>query len=359
MKVVILLPGLTRSVVGGYKVIYQYANYLAAKGHDVTLSHSRLVQGGLTQPLTLRTLGSAIRRDGIPGARPDWYPLHSKVQVRNRPFLNRRAVPAADVFVATAVQTAPLAAWAAIEHDAAGVYFIQHFEQWAASRDFVESSWRLPLHRVVIAPWLADVGRELGVETALVPNAIDPEEFPPGPPVSERPTDVLAMVSGVTWKRTDLVVEVLLELKRRHPSLTAATFGTCSRPGRLPSYVDHYQDPPRTQLAALYRSAKVYLCASDMEGWHLPPAEAMSSRAAVVSTAIPGVEAYADGIALFSSPGQAAGLIENCELLLSEEATCQSRADRGHQRIASYLPEHAAHAFERELSTASVRRHAR
>jgi hypothetical protein len=48
----------------------------------------------------------------------------------------------------------------------------------------------------------------------------------------------------------------------------------------------------------------------------------------------------------------------NSELLLNDEAVCQRRADEGQQRIASYPPDQAAAAFERELSAAFVRRHA-
>jgi hypothetical protein len=52
-------------------------------------------------------------------------------------------------------------------------------------------------------------------------------------------------------------------------------------------------NPPQAELAALYRGASVYLCASRYESFPLPPLEAMASGAPVVSTGNVGVLEYA------------------------------------------------------------------
>ena len=281
---------------------------------------------------------------------PPWFKLDEHVRVRNVVRLTPSSVVDCDVLVATAVSTAPFVAAEAQRRGIHGAYLIQSFEDWDAPREFVESTWRLPLTKVVIASWLQEKGHELGVDTVLVPNAIDPVDMPPGPPVEERHTDVLALVSAVPVKRTDLVIDAMNALYSRIEGFTGVTFGICGRPQGLPNSVTHHTNPPRGQLSSLYRDSKIYLCASDTEGWHLPPAEAMASGAAVVSTDIGGVRAYAnDSTAVFTPVGSSADLVEAAISLIHDPARCQALAEAGQRAILGYGPDDAASAFARAL----------
>jgi glycosyltransferase involved in cell wall biosynthesis len=251
--------------------------------------------------------------------------------------------------VATAVQTAPLVAKVAGQRNIRGAYFLQHFEDWSAPRDYVEATWRLPLTRIVIAPWLREKGDALGIATILVPNAIDPSDMPAGPPIADRRTHVIALVSETPWKRTDLVVSLMCQMETAIPEFKGVTFGRCARPTGLPDSVTHYDNPDREILRKLYQSSRVYVCASDHEGWHLPPAEAMASGAAVVSTDIGGVRAYAASTAEFAPVGDGDALTELATRLVRDPAACQSRASSGQARILGYGPEDAAAAFANAL----------
>jgi len=244
--------------------------------------------------------------------------------------------------VATSVRTAPLVAQVAAMRGVAGAYFIQGLESWDAPTHVLEDTWRLPLAKVVIAPWLADVGETLGVDTTVVSNAIDLDRFVEGPAIDERPHAVLALVSDQAIKRTDLVAKVYDVLARDHPSVELLTFGTCARPACLPGSVRHVQGPAPDELAAMYHRARVYLCTSDHEGWGLPPAEAMACGAAVVSTEIGGVMAYAQGVAAFAPPGDWTGLAEHVVRLLGDARACAAVAERGTERIRSRSLEDAA-----------------
>jgi glycosyltransferase involved in cell wall biosynthesis len=355
--VTFVLPGLTDRPSGGYKVVYAYAGYLTRAGHDVVICHAffpsgrHLAGGDLFRRLFDRYRQERVARRAASTApdRPSWYPVDPAIQIRNFARLSPASVPHSDVIVATAVHTAPLVSAAAQRQGAKGVYFIQHFETWDAPTAFVEATWRLPLKRVVIAPWLAEKGRELGVETTLVMNAVDPSEFHSGPEIAQRPTSLVALVSSTPWKRTDLVVSVMRSLSARLPGFRGATFGTCPRPAGLPDTVAHFQEPSRDELAQLYADAKVYLCASDAEGWHLPPSEAMLAGAAVVSTDIGGVRAYADETAVFAPVGDADALSEAVLSLLQDPEHCQALASKGQQLIAVRTPADAAREFEQAL----------
>jgi glycosyltransferase involved in cell wall biosynthesis len=182
-----------------------------------------------------------------------------------------------------------------------------------------------------------------------VPNAIDATVFDLGPPVEDRPEVVLAMISEDRFKRLDVMVEAIRTINRLRPEAAVVGFGVGPRPGTLPSTVEYHQSPRRDELAALYRTARVYMCSSDAEGWHLPPAEALVAGAALVSTDIGGVRAYAEDAALFSPVGDGVSLGKNAVLMLTETALAQRLSDVGRTRLLDYGPDDAAAAFSREV----------
>lgn len=345
----IVLPGFPVHPVGGYKVVYQYSNYLAAQGHKINVIHMR--PSHLRNPRTSRSRRMIRRAQYVIGRRmrPRWFSLDSRVSVMNYGDQLSSNIPVSNVIVATAAETADLVAEAAALQSAQGLYFIQHYENWLEGIDFVNRTWKLPLRKIVIAPWLVDVGRELNVSTALVPNAIDSAEFPLGPPTSERPHQLLAMVSDVPWKRSDVVAELMALIADLRPDVRLRTFGTIERPDYLPASVVHIHRPTRAELSTLYQESRVFVCASDAEGYGLPPAEAFSSGCAVVSTDIGGVRSYAEETALFSPVGDATALATNALRLLDAVEECQERAAAGAASLRAYTPQQAAVLFEQQL----------
>jgi glycosyltransferase involved in cell wall biosynthesis len=356
LRVTFVLPGYAKRAIGGYKVIFQYANLLVERGHSVTIIQGTLFVGGRMPPGSLnpanllRSMRANIRRH----SRPTWFPLDERVQIHSALVLRRRFVPDADVVVATSCRTAPFVASLPPSCGGAG-YFIQHFEDWDAPLEFVEYTWRLPLSRIVIAKWLREKATELSVDAEYVPNAIDPAEFPVGPPLPQRPRRVAAMVSDVPWKRTDLLIDVLRAVKAQCPDTEAVTFGACPRPIGLPDFVEHVMEPSRDELRHVYQSSRVYICCSDAEGWHLPPAEAMLSGCTVASTDIAGVTEYATDLAKFSPVGDAAALAANVITLLSDETAAAALAERGRASLVAYGPVEAVARLTEALTDISAR----
>jgi len=355
MRVTFVLPGYPKHPVGGYKVAYEYANALVEAGHHVSILQSRYFEGSPAggPRRGVKYLAGAVQLAMNRANRPNWFPLDPRVAVRTVLRLRESDVPTADVVIATSCVTAPFVAGLPASAGSS-VYFLQHFEDWDAPREFVESTWRLPMHRIVIAKWLGAKATELGVDFEYVANAVDPVGFPPGPPIEDRPLAISAMVSDIPWKRADLVVSVLGSLKKRLPGLQATTFGTTDAPSGLPDYVTHVRKPDRSTLQRIYQQSRVYLCASDGEGWHLPPAEAMLSGAALVSTRIDGVTEYADGVASFAEPGDAGDLEEKAFALLTDLAVNSSLALAGQSALRTYTPRDASDSFIAALARASA-----
>lgn len=359
MTIHFFLPGYAPRAVGGYRVVYDYAHVMHHSLNErVVIHHSPWPIFHSPTRLSVRSFaGLALRAAAVLVHRPrhrgvPWYPETAQLEMRFWLGHPRVDIQDDDVLVATSAHTAPMVN--ALPGRARRVYFIQHVETWSASPEFVDSTWRLPLHRIVIAPWLQKHGADLGVGSTLIPNAINSRVFPAGQPLARRRRQVLTMLSPLAFKRSDVAMDVYARLHEEDPSIALVAFGVGARPRTLPDFVSYVARPDRAALAALYRESRVYLCTSDAEGWHLPPGEALISGTSVVSTDIGGVRVVAGDDALYAAPGDAAGLCTQVRRMLDDEERAQELTDHGQSRLVAYTPEQAAFAFHQELLRAGI-----
>lgn len=343
-----VLPGFPRVPGGGHKVAYQYANGLAESGHDVTVFHLRPRRPGRRRVHT--ELAARIYYASMRTARPAWFTLDPRISTVNGARQKLDLVARQDALIATGVLTADFVHASCQQTSARGLYLIQHYEDFSADRDFVDRTWRLPLEKVVISSWLRTVADQLQVDVHLIRNAIDPLEFPKGPELAGRPIDILGLASEQTWKRTDLQVAVARHVRKSSPGTRVHLFGVNPRPDDLPRWIKYTQNPSPDELSALYRSAKIYLCTSDFEGFGLPAAEAMASGTAVVSTRNGGVEDFAGGAAQFCSRGNLQELADAVLGLLNNPRDCQRLADRGYEAMTGRTITDSQAEFDRVLS---------
>ena len=145
MKINFLLPQFPPEPIGGFKVVYEYANALCGRGHEVRVVHS--AWGNVSRPVSLsnaprhyfkRAAGLwAARR--LAGARVGWFDLDPGVEQIIVPELGERCIPDGDAVIATAWTTAE---WTAALSARKGrkFYLIQHYEIGAACK----SGWMRP-----------------------------------------------------------------------------------------------------------------------------------------------------------------------------------------------------------------------
>ena len=149
MRVSFVLPGFPRHAGGGYRVVYEYANFLVREGHDVRVLHLRPAKPiDAVRPLWRRFIVRLAYGVGR-RVRPGWFRLDRRVVVQNAAIQNARLVGGSDVIVATSARTADFVAEAA-GGATRGVYFLQGFEDFAADASYVERTWRLPLTKIVV-----------------------------------------------------------------------------------------------------------------------------------------------------------------------------------------------------------------
>ncbi|MGH9083014.1 MAG: glycosyltransferase, partial [Acidimicrobiales bacterium] len=161
-----------------------------------------------------------------------------------------------------------------------------------------------------------------GVGAELVPNGIDLDLFHPDEdrtlPERSAPHVLFVGWDGNEFKGVDVLRRVAAGLAQSHPA--ARVVWVTPRPPVGPPVGEVVVAPSQAALARIYRQATVYVGASRYETFPLPPLEAMASGAAVVSTANPGIGAYAvhGENALLAPVDDHAGLLAHVRRVLDD-----------------------------------------
>lgn len=262
------------------RAILTYADRLAARGHAVTVV------------VPARTGWRAAWRR-LSGVGPDWI-RGFRARVSWVARWDAATLPDGDVLLATAWQSAPVAA-AAPARCGAKFYLVQHYESlYHGDPAAVDATYRLPLRKIVISTWLADVMRERfasAAEVIVTPverelfHRVDVTVVPPRP-------RVLMLHHEYAWKGVADGLEAVARARRRVPTLRLVGFGV-KRPRFPLPYDEFHENPPQPRLATLYSGSDIYLCPSWDEGLGMPPMEAMACGAALVTYDNGGCRDYA------------------------------------------------------------------
>ena len=310
MKVSFILPFSGHQPVGGFKVVYEYANGLVGRGHAVSVIHApyRKRGEGSATVLARQALVYAGKALGLSGGfRPGrWFKLDRRVRLEWKPSLDACWIPQADAVVATSWETAE---WVARYPGEKGrkFYLLQHQESTFPGTDpaRVMATWKLPFTKIVIARWLEKIATELGETSVYIPNGLDFSAFGLDIPVEQRdPFQLIMLYHHLNWKGSRDGLEAISRVKTELPQLKALLFGIPARPHDLPEWIEYVQNPPQKQLRRHYNESALFVGPSWAEGWPLPPAEAAQCGAALCITDIGGHREYAEHAetALLSPP---------------------------------------------------------
>ncbi|MFT3731275.1 MAG: glycosyltransferase family 4 protein [Hyphomicrobium sp.] len=286
MKITFVTPQPTLN--GGTKVIAIHAQGLARRGHEVTV---------VSQPhrtiSTAHKIKSLLRGKGWPpdpGLQPshfDGTSLKPHVIDRRRPVTDDD-IPDGDVVIATWWETAE---WvnALSATKGARAYFIQHHEVFDyLPIDRCQATYRLPLHKIVVANWLREVmAQDYGDhDVDVVPNSVDTEQFFAPPRGKQECPTVGLLYSRAVFKAVDASLAALQNIRPMIKDLRVIAFGS-ERPSgqfQLPDNAEFHFCPNQNEIRNIYARCDVWLTASRSEGFNLPAMEAMACRAPVVST---------------------------------------------------------------------------
>lgn len=348
-RICILFPGLGSVPIGGYKVLYEYANRFACDGYEVSIVHPgatffsrqplkkkvrslcRYVYGKLTKPYT----------------RCSWFRLEKNIRVVCVWSLVQRRVPQADIYIASSAVTSVYLNDYQVE-SRCKLYFIQHFEDWFMPKEKTLETWKYKLNKIVIAPWLEDIAHELGETCTWIPNGFDFTYFKHKTAIGQRDRYRIAMMySDFKLKGSQVGLDAFRHLKQTMPELKVSLFGVGAPPSSLPEWITYYQRPDKELHNKILNEAAVFVGTSYREGWGLPIGEAMICGCAVACTDNGGyrVMAHPGETALVSAPGDADGLAENIRTLIEDDALRFRLAENGMQFIRQFTWERSYRQF--------------
>ncbi|HET8616185.1 MAG TPA: glycosyltransferase family 4 protein [Actinomycetales bacterium] len=257
----ILVP--RTDVGGGARILFEHANRLTARGHDVVL-YSHL-------------------------PRPTWFELTAGfVEVAAGKRLTDDVCPC-DVIIC--------GYWSQVtEASQAQIAPVIHFEQG----DFHLFEELSPATLKTVGNHLAQADATSTVSNAaarllweryataatVLPNSVDHAVFTPdGPrPALPRPYVLCVGWDGNQFKGIDDARAMSTMLRSSHPQHEVVWVTPRQPVGPVGDIGRVVVAPEQAQLASLYRGAEVYVCASYYESFPLPGLEAMSSGTPVVAT---------------------------------------------------------------------------
>lgn len=288
MRVTFVLP--FAGLQGGVRVVAIYAERLSRRGHDVVVVST-------PQNMTMRAKIKWIIlnrrwRGGHP--EPSYFVntnVDHRVLEQVRPVVDAD-VPDADIVVATYYTTAygvlQLSPW-----KGAKAIFIQNYEiEENKPNPELDATWRMPMHKITISKWLVELARDKFGDAVVshVPNSVDLEQFYAAPR-GKRPVPTVGLLYNTfSLKGCNTSLKALKRVAEAMPSLRLVCFGAEHPDFRLPlpRFAEFHYRPPQDKIRELYGKCDVWLCGSNVEGFHLPPLEAMACRCPVVSTLVGG-----------------------------------------------------------------------
>jgi glycosyltransferase involved in cell wall biosynthesis len=353
VRVTLVLPSAENIPIGGYKVVYEYANQLTRRhGHSVRILHAR----DATKPRTLRgrieDLAARWRAPLVAEFRPDtWFQLDPRIESHLVPSLAAVHAPDADAVVATSWHTAEYVARYPTSKGRR-FYFVQDYEFFMTAPDRIRQrmvrTYRAGMRHIAISAAVARMIAESGgFPATIIPNGLDFGILGVAVPVDAAERRAI----GFPWrpepvKRTSDALAALEIVRSRVGPVEAWSFGD-RVPHPRPKGITFHKRPTDARLAELYNRTAVFLVPSEYEGWGLPGSEAMACGAALVSTNNGGVLEYAvDGqSAILRPPRDPAKLAEAVIRLLESPAERFALARRGADSIRRFTWEASGDAF--------------
>lgn len=349
MKITIVLPYNTWS--GAFRSTYELANQMVSRGHDVEVCIPFLPYLEGHSILSVRGLAIVARglvRSVVRGNRVPWFDL--KAPVRLVPRVNDRFMRDADVVMAnhwpTTFDVARLSPSKGRKFN-----FIRDTDPWSPHHQWEQRSFRLPMRRLVVAPWLKDfLEDKMQLEAAVVPNGTNTRLFT----VEHRLPNPVPIVGMLYYdhpaKGMANGFAVLNAVKARHPEVRFVLFGW-KRPPSMPPDSEFHLRPVKERLRDIYAKIDIFISPSLQEGYHNPPREAMAAECALVATRV-------GSVPLCTIPGETALVVEPGDVPAMTEAVCDLIRDperrlelarRGREHIARFRWEDSADELLRQF----------
>ena len=351
IHITFVLPGQGRNPVGGFKVVYEYANHLVARGHSINIVHPAILY--TDTPIYqipkkwVRFVQRKLDKSYLPTR---WFKMDNRVNMLWVSSLMENNIPDADVVMATAWQTAE---WVSNYSKKKGrkFYLIQDFEDWSGLQDRLVKTWKLPLNKIVISKWLRDIAERFGETATYIPNGLDFSAFGIDTRIESRDCySVMMLYHHLERKGITDGLKALDIVHQYYPMLKVTLFGVPDGE-LLPKWISYIKSPSQEMLREAYNNAAIFLAPSRAEGWGLTASEAMMCGAAVVGTNIGGHQEFMeDGVtALLAQAHNPQVLAKQVMALIADTNKRIDIAKNGNRFIQRFTWDKAVDALEAAL----------
>lgn len=290
MKISFVLPRFPKIPVGGYKIVFEYANKLCKDGFDVSLVFIN------NDCLKNKKLPFLVKKFLIyleTKYEPSWFKLDKRIKKISYYDFNFNEKLNSNIAIATAVET--VRPTELIYTDAKKCYFIQDFEDWHVSKKYLYSTYELGFKNIVVAKWLKNIIDNYSLQPSIyVRNPIDTSKYKLYKAIKDRDKYSIGMLyHSAPYKGSKETLCNLIRLKDTFPKLNIIMFGTCEPPQNLPKWIKFYKNASQKQTIAIYNSISIFVSGSIKEGFGLTGLEAMACGATLVTTNYDGAKEYA------------------------------------------------------------------
>ncbi|MDA8228416.1 MAG: glycosyltransferase family 4 protein [Desulfitobacterium hafniense] len=322
MRIVIPVLSLEK---GGTRFIYQLANQLADKGHNVEIV--------------------------LPENSPLDWPLRTRItRVKE---LTPASMPSADFFLPNFYPTV-YPAWASKKGRVVRLS-LGYEPLWVKESEVAQDTYLIDAPIISISQWHRQmILQGTGRDSTVIPGGVDTTVFRPYPKLSQS-TGRLAIAyilrskeHGYTWKGTDDFWEACRSLAGSVPNFDVHVVATEGVQSQAPIPYTVVKANTDTEIACFYAQADLFVSTSYFEAFSMPPLEAMACGTAVVTTDSGGNREYAKNgeNCLLVSPSDITQLTTAIYNLLTQEEERERLAHAGCQFAQPWTWRRTADAVE-------------
>ncbi len=292
-KVTFILTDPTMKIVGGYKMVYIYSNYLTQVGCDVCILYRKYSK----RRDKILENGYTLYKYLISKCPIKWFKLNKNISRKMVRDLKEadKILESSEVIITTAAPTMMEIHDKYIRYEGKTIHFIQDFENWDYSEEDIYNLYSYNNKKIVISKWLKDIVDTYSPSKSVyIPNGIDCEVFKCNTPMYKRENHSIAMLYHTQERKgIHIALKVLKKLLVKYPDLKVYMFGSPKKPTNLGFDFEYYQNATPEKVSEIYNRCQVFLCSSLIEGFGLTGLESMLCGCVLVSTPCKGVLEYA------------------------------------------------------------------
>ena len=239
--------------------------------------------------------------------------------------------------------------------DAPVLRTIHHIDDFAEPRlfEFEKDAVRRADRLFVVSRfWKDALKRDFGLDSDVVYNGIDLDDYDPLPERRSRRPNILFVGGFEPRKGLETLLLALETVHRTTPDAllrvvaktgfrgvdTEEWFRLLADRARIAHAVEFHQSVDESSLLGFYSDSDLVVLPSRNEGWGLSLMEAMACRRPVVATKVGGIpELVRDGVdGLLVEPGDVMGLARAIERLLGDERLRSTMGANGRERAGAF-----------------------